>query len=171
MSAPSDVDPMTKTVRTGQVISLAMISGLMTFLVVVLVARSRPINAPMPGGAESHMLTYIAVASVVLLIPGMLLLPAQAVSAARRQIAVVKLKSPTEQFEAFLPLFLTWLIIGSALLEGAGFLCLITYMIEGSPVALFLAMLLIVGLLMRFPTRNGVERWVEEQMQRLDEAK
>ena len=60
--------------------------------------------------------------------------------------------------------FQTRTIVAGALLEGTAFFALITYMIERSPLALTLAVLLILGVAVHFPTRSGVIRWIEDQL-------
>jgi hypothetical protein len=55
------------------------------------------------------------------------------------------------------------MIIGMALLEGAAFYQAIAYYVEGQPLALGLGCLLLLGLIVQFPTRSRVERWLENQ--------
>ena len=53
--------------------------------------------------------------------------------------------------------FLTQLIIGAAMNEGAAFFALVAYLIEKNPIALGLAVVLIAGVITRFPTAGRVE--------------
>ena len=42
--------------------------------------------------------------------------------------------------------------------------------LTSAPVALFLALALILGIALRFPTRPGVERWLSDQQRQLDQG-
>jgi hypothetical protein len=55
-------------------------------------------------------------------------------------------------------------IAGAAMLEGAAFFGLITYLVNQDPIALALGGLLIVGVALHFPTRSGVIRWIDDQL-------
>ena len=65
--------------------------------------------------------------------------------------------------------FLTQLIVGAAMNEGAAFFALVAYLIEKNPIALGLAVVLIAGVISRFPTTGRVERWIEQQQEKLRE--
>ena len=69
--------------------------------------------------------------------------------------------------ERLLGLYNTRTILGGAMLEGAAFFALVTYMVERDPVGLAGAILLILGVALHFPTRSRVIRWSEEQLELL----
>ena len=83
-----------------------------------------------------------------------------------------------EQFARFLEqtgdagrlfcVFQTRTIVATALLEGTAFFALISYMIGRSPVALALAIVMMVAVAGHFPTRAGVIGWIEDQLHRLE---
>ena len=70
-----------------------------------------------------------------------------------------------------LSFFQTRMIVGAALLEGAGFFLLIAYLIEHSPWSLAGAVVMIVGIVLHFPTRGRVESWLEQQLRLLEEER
>jgi hypothetical protein len=59
------------------------------------------------------------------------------------------------------------LIIGAAMNEGVAFFAGIAYMLEKNPIALGLALLLLVGLILRFPTSRRVALWIERQQEQV----
>ncbi len=73
--------------------------------------------------------------------------------------------------EAWWALYQTRCILGAAPLEGAAFFQLIAYYLEGLPLYLGLAGGLLVLLLLRFPTRHGVESWVTAQREMVEVLK
>src|SRR5262249_25088243 len=89
----------------------------------------------------------------------------------RRRQGPRNFPTPTTDAERLWIVFQNRLIIGLALLEGATFFLLIAYLAEGSFLALVPAWVFIIAMLMQFPTRVGVERWVEEQQQLLQEER
>jgi hypothetical protein len=59
------------------------------------------------------------------------------------------------------------LIVGAALNEGVAFFAGIAYLIEKHPIALGLAVLLLAGLVVRFPTSRRVALWIDRQQEQL----
>lgn len=70
-----------------------------------------------------------------------------------------------------LQLFTSQLIVASATNEGGVFFALLTYMIEGRPIALAIAGGLVAVLLSRFPTADRVAGWLELHHERLAELR
>ncbi len=69
-----------------------------------------------------------------------------------------------------LPLaYLNQLIVGAAMNEGAAFFAGVAYLIEKNPIALAIGLVLIAGVIARFPTASRVERWIEQQQEKLRE--
>ena len=61
----------------------------------------------------------------------------------------------------------TQLIIGAALNEGVTFFAAIAYLIGKNPIALGLGILLVGGLIARFPTKDRVALWIDRQQEQL----
>ncbi len=61
----------------------------------------------------------------------------------------------------------TQLIIASALNEGPAFFAGVAYLIGKDTIALGVGVLLIAVLASRFPTRDRVARWIDEQQEKL----
>jgi hypothetical protein len=59
--------------------------------------------------------------------------------------------------------FQTSAIISGALNEAPAFLAGIAYLIEQTPIALGVMLVLVAAMFVRFPTRGSVERWIEQQ--------
>jgi hypothetical protein len=168
MSEGSERDPIAVATARGHFIIVAFLAGQVALLAIVLVARAGGATAPRPGGPNTPVLTYAAIAFAVALVPLSIFLPDRVIAGARQKLAP-KLRGSKDRVEALVPLFLPWLIAGAALREGAAFLALIAYLIEGSPVALFLGLLLIVSVAFRFPTRVAFDHWLADQERRLEE--
>ena len=62
-------------------------------------------------------------------------------------------------------------IVGAAVLEGCAFFASIAYFLERNPLALGLAIFLILGVAAHFPTRSRMVGWVERQLQWLEQER
>ncbi len=60
-------------------------------------------------------------------------------------------------------MFQTTLIVGIAILEGAAFYNLIAYMLEHQTINLLCAAGLLTAILFKFPTRGGIEIWINSE--------
>ena len=67
--------------------------------------------------------------------------------------------------------YMTRTIVAAALIEGAAFMSIVAYMLEGSTVALGLAVALVAGILLHFPTASRVVGWIEAQVRRVEEER
>jgi hypothetical protein len=79
--------------------------------------------------------------------------------------------TPNTDTGKLLAIYQTALIIGAGLLEGAAFLALAAYMIEGHLAGLAVAGVGLLLMLSRFPTRGRLETWVEDQLRRVKEQR
>jgi hypothetical protein len=190
MSMTSDEDAIRTVTRQGQIIVGALISGVLVFLVVaVVVGPLAGVGADagaQPAGKLAQsvpILTYIALAvgavclSMSLIVPSLL--------AKQQRLAMAGGKSLPGQSPASTPaqrpeavgtaptglssVYLNQLIIGAAMNEGAAFFAGVAYLVEKNPIALAVALVLIAGLIARFPTASRVERWIEQQQEKLRE--
>lgn len=168
-------------VRTQQIIVLAMTGGMLAYLVVAFVIAAQgdaPEDSELP--IVSLVALMFAVASVV---ARMVVVPA-IVGAQRKQIAAGVPRSPDLRDQATAELQDRWgdagrlvgvhqvrTIIAAAMLEGAGFLAITAYLIEGSLWTIALGLALTAGVFAHLPTQAGVVQWVERELQRIEELR
>lgn len=169
-----------RAARVAQVIVAAMAAGALAFLVVALVLRwGRPPAAGQP------LLTWIAIAVAVAMVVVRLTVPPMLVARRRADIARGQFRlQPREQsprLQVFLEktgdagllwlVYISNLFVAGAPLEGAAFLALAAYLVEGDPWALGAAVVLIASLAMMVPRREAVIAWVENQLALLNQER
>jgi hypothetical protein len=175
MSLSDDSAVIDQTTRVLQIIVFALVTGLVTFLGVVLFLHAQPKPARNPG-AVLPVITVVAFTIAVVLAPLSLIIPRLVSDAARKQIAAGKWApgnapagvTATTDAGRLAVVYQTQKIIGAAMTEGPAFLALIAYMLESTSAALGLALFLIVGVALRFPQRAQVQQWIDDQLGRLD---
>jgi hypothetical protein len=157
-----------------RIISAALISGVIVFLVVVLFVIK---GDRQPG---SPLLTYIGLAFGALALVFAFIVPGLIGSSIRQALIDGKRVDLPAQFKAnpevgivgnLLFLFQTRLIIGYAILEGAAFFNLVAYMIERQDVSLAIVGLLLAAMLVKFPTRGKIEGWLANEIRSIDELR
>lgn len=169
-----------RATRTAQIIVAAMTTGAVFFLVVVLV-----VQRGQPAAGTQPVLTWIAIAVAVAMMLVRLIVPPRLV--ARRRAAIARgqfrLQSAPEypQFQRFLEkagdagllwvVYVNKLLVAGAPLEGAAFLALVAYLLEGSLWALGAAVVLIASLAMMIPRRDAVIAWIEDQLHLLEQER
>lgn len=173
-------DPIAPTLRSVQIITIALALGVATFLALVaLVLRSGRLFTPDPW-AITGPLSAAGLALAVLALAGSLVIPGLMAEAQRRALArgegpgQLKRRSGAERptdAEALLASYTTQRIVGAALLEGAAFFNGIAFMLEGKAPALVAALALLGALLARFPTRAAVDAWLDRQAAQLDQER
>ena len=62
-------------------------------------------------------------------------------------------------------------IIGAAMIEGAAFLNLVAYLLEGNPITLGLGLGLAVVIAALFPSPSRVANWIEQRLRLMDDNK
>ncbi|MFH1269062.1 MAG: hypothetical protein ABIK89_25325 [Planctomycetota bacterium] len=171
-----------RRVPTSQIIVASLVMGSFAFLVVAIVIVQRGIVEPLDEGPP--LVTYIAILFAAADFIAWLIVPRVMVTRARRDIAKGTWQMPSEQgaradLDRFLEqtgdagkllvAFQTKTIIGSAIFEGVAFLAVIAYMLENSPLALSLAIAMIIAVAAHFPTRSGVVHWIEDQLRLIEQ--
>ncbi|MFI5458033.1 MAG: hypothetical protein ACHRXM_21545 [Isosphaerales bacterium] len=200
MSAISDQDWITNVIRTSQIIVGALIAGVLTFVAIAFMVDLRPnrqagvqaeagANAGVRAGAQfaltDSIITYTAVAFAAVLLPLSFVVPNLVTRQSLRAIAgglspfpspsnpavpATGPQMPQTETGKLAALYSSNLIIGAALNEGLTFFAAMAYLIEKNPIALGLSLLLIAVLIARFPTAGRVERWIEQQREKLRDA-
>jgi hypothetical protein len=144
----------------------ALCVGVVSMAAVVIWQRQ---VAPQPPPAGVPVLTFAALGFAAFTAVGSTVIPLFLQAAWRRQVRQQHGPGATGPAPALGPdadwwaRYQTRLLLQAAPLEGAAFFQLIACLIEGLPVSLAVAGGLLTCLLMLFPTRAGVERWVEAQ--------
>jgi hypothetical protein len=167
-------------VRTMQIIAGAMMLGVVfclgTLSLVVVQAKGQGMMQPPP---DFPMVTAIAVVLLVSNVPLSFGLPVAVTRQALRRIAAGTWQPPAQNpgttfatdSSKLLAVRQTSLIIGLALLEAAGLLGCIAYLLEADPIALGVVAVALAFQLARFPTEGRVRAWLEQQADRLAELR
>src|SRR5262249_8482076 len=171
----------------GQILVGVLILGLVTFLgitTVIDLGTSRAVpaganpgdGAPGQGFSLGQILTWMAIAFAVIDLPLSFLMPALITRRARRAIAAGKWTpsqtptgtvAPQTDSGKLAAVYLTQLIIGATLNEGAAFFAGVAYLIGKDPIALGVGLFLVGVLITRFPTTDRVARWIARQEEML----
>lgn len=159
-------------VRTSQIIVAALVMGVVTFAAVVVFFISRG------PAAKGSLLTLLAIVFAGATLVLGFVIPQLITAANRRKIAAGTWTSSPNQ--GLVPdsdtgkLALTYpakMMVGAALFEGGCFFALVAYMLEGQPLSLGVAAVLLLCLLAHFPTLGRVEAWIEEQLRRVEDER
>ena len=154
-----------QVLSTSRLITFALIAGLVFFGTIAFVSRW----AQQPGDL---MVAYLAVGMSVLMIVVQAIFPQVMVANKRSewlnppagQDRIDAARAPLE----LCMLFHTKRIMQCAMLEGAGFFCLIAYIITGQWWLYAIVFLLIAIMIFTLPTRPKLDQWIENQMQLLE---
>jgi len=172
-------DPLDRQAMVSQIIAFALVAGVTTFLGITLVIRStggKGLLAPDPWNIAppSAIISLLSVVLAVIVTALSFVVPNTIAANMRRQFA--KGKFPTigpdsppikDAMSAFRMIHQLRMIVGLAMLEGAAFLCVIAFMLEGRLPPLIAAGTLILLMVSRFPTRERIDRFVEDQQAKL----
>jgi hypothetical protein len=168
MSMPDHDAVLSPQLRTMRIILLALVLGVVIFFVIAVVMRGQGAQPAPP----TPLLTYLGLGLAGVQIVLSALIPGLIVTGGRRQLArTPQSAAAPDDLRKLLGLYQTRLIVGSALLEGAAFFLLVAYLVEGDLAALGGVVVLVALLLVRFPTRPGLESWLAEQQERLSQER
>jgi hypothetical protein len=157
-------------VRTLQIIHGALAAGVSFFLaIVVLMIRKGEILGKQPWSV-TPMITMVAILFAVAAIVAHVVIPSLLVTSQRKAMAKTA-KTEQGDFDGMVALYTTQKIVAAALLEGAAFFNTIAYFLEGTAIPLLLALLLVVLILNRIPSRDGMTRWIDAQLAQLREER
>jgi hypothetical protein len=73
--------------------------------------------------------------------------------------------------QCLLSVFQSKTIVSAAMFEGWAFLAVIAYLIDGGPISIALAVLLALAVAAHFPTQSRVIRWVEQQLDAVEQKR
>jgi len=173
-ASPRDLgERLRPSVRTLQIVIGALAFGVASFAVVAIVLR---LFDPQPGG-EAGPLSLVAYAMAPVAVVLSRVMQAMVVKGSRKQIIAGTYAKPTGPLAelgergALFTVYQSSLLVGGAIVEGAAFLCIAAFLIEGSWPALVLAGGHLLALLAMLPRTERVTQWIEAQHRLLNEEK
>jgi hypothetical protein len=173
MSQPDSDTALSPRLHIMRIIIFALVNGLVIFLGIAVFIRLN--NPPQPANPNLPVVTFMALGFAVMDLLIHAILPNLTTAAGRRRI--LQGNGPTDASRLaddrgqLCALYQTRMIIGAALLEGAAFFLLIAYLLEGQVICLATAVFFVALIASKFPTRAGVENWIEKQSYLLQEER
>jgi hypothetical protein len=159
---PEGTDPR-KLVLTMQIICGALMMGLVTF---GGIAITLGFNKQGPANQGELIVPLMGAGFAAIIIVVSLIVPPQVAKAGIRQITTIRPIDDISKLDLYMA-YQTKMIVGCALLEGAGFFNLIGFIIGGQIWTLGIVGLLIAMMAVRFPTYERVDAWAEDQLRQL----
>ena len=165
-------------IRTLQVIVGAIVVGCVIFTVVAVVVGSMAGKPASPG-----IISYLAVGLAAVMIVARSVVLGLMASRGRKSIAQNRTGATANPAVSGAPsagemsperarlagLFMARTIAGAAILEGAALFSLVAYLVENSPISLAAALVLLVFIVLQFPTLSRATAWLDDQERRLRE--
>jgi hypothetical protein len=159
------------TLNMSRIVVGAVTAGPLVFLGIAVALK--------PTAKPDWFLTYFAMGMAAAGLVASEVAMRSFVARSRAQIARGKWLPPrsgvplelSDDASKLLLVFQTTRIMGAAIREGAAIFCLIAYMIEGSLVALGLGLGMLGTVAILFPTREGLRRWLDEQLTAVNEMR
>jgi hypothetical protein len=162
--------------RTIQIIVAALSAGVITFLAIVFFIRP-PDQSSFQAPGEGVILMWVGLVLGLLLIGLRFVIPnviersalASATDRARYAMTTGDETSNGGVELALFSVFQTRTIVAGSLLEGAAFLNVTMYLIEGHAISIFMAVVCIAGIVLAFPTASSVAAWMEPHLRTMRE--
>jgi len=161
---PNQFRDLNQAVRVMQIITGALLAGVVFFVLVAVLPALIGVG-PAPRKPENTpVLTYVAMGFALLQLGVRAVVPGVV---ARQKLATMQdqLDDSDESRLRLASVYMTQMIIGMALCEGAAFFALIAWMSEGNVFAIGTAGFLMLVMLTAFPTRDRVESWIRQQLE------
>jgi hypothetical protein len=166
-----------RVIRTVQIIVASLAMGLIIFGGIAMSVRTNQQQQqpqappPQPPQQPDDILAYFAVGLAVVMLAVRRIVGSSTVARQRKNIAAGTAVMPSGSAtdgDRLLMVFQQKTIVESAMVEGPAFFVLIVYLIAGQTWLLGLAAVLLVMLVVPFPTYERVEDWVKYQLELLE---
>ena len=150
------------SMRVMQIISAALMMGVLSFFSVVLVITKGEVL----GFKAPDMISLLAAGFGLVMFVNHLVIPnvvsnQQLKSAAEKGLA--KDDDETQKLKVA-AIYQTRLIVGLAMLEGAAFFNLVALLIEKNGLNLIFVIVILGLMVLKFPTRTNVSWWVQDKL-------
>ncbi len=163
--------------RPMQIIVGALAAGAVTFMCVApfVVAGRREV-----GPANPLVMQYTGLALTFLAILAWMLVPWYFAGGLRQAIAdgkpltnrpMVPAPPGVGDVQPLKEMYMTRLILGAAILEGAAFFNVVAYILERQPISLVVAGVLVILLLAQMPTWGRMQGWAESDLATLKQLR
>ena len=167
MTRPSESQPIDAPLRILRIIIAALIAG-----VCVALGSALVLGDPQPNDIGA-IIEIIALAALAGAMVGRFALPPLIDAATRRQVRqqVATLPADARSHETFTRLaagYTSRTIVVAALAESAGFMGVVACFIRPSPIGIGVALAGAVLIATLWPTRVGMENWLEDQLRRIE---
>jgi hypothetical protein len=165
-------------IRVMQVIVGALAFGCLSFLIIAILVSQNLNNAD-----DQLFCTYISLLYAATTFGVWAILPSIVVSQGRQRIqqklfsnakqesknsTYDKIENENNKAQMLIALLQTKIIVAGAILEGAVFFLLISYMVEHSMLCISVAVVLLFLLVAQMPTCGRATFWVEDQLKLVD---
>ncbi len=162
MSQGRITDPV-QAVRTMQIICGALMMGVLMFAGVAMFLRLGP-NAQPP--AAQPVIAYLAAGmAAIIFVARLVVVPIATQMGIKQLAAMIPLEELTKL--DFYGVYQMRMIVGCALLEGAAFFNLISFILDGQLWTLGIVGGLLAIMATAFPTLERVDNWAEEKLRML----
>lgn len=167
--------------RIAQIIVAGLIFGGLGFGVIAVFQAGQFGGPP---GPISKLLTYLAIGFAVAALLARAVAGSVIAATGRRRIAEGTWSPPpqggpvnrelieqTGDAGKLAAVFMTRTIVTGALLEGPAFFLLLAHLMEATPESLVGAAVLVLGLVISFPTHGRMVSWIEEQLHEVEQQR
>jgi hypothetical protein len=160
--------------RVMRIIVAALVIGAANFLVIAVYLQE---SGQMPPPDQEVLSYHVGIPYAIALLVAHFMIPSLMATAHRRRMARTQSMANTPEKQSgssanlgpWYNFYQTRLIVGAAMLEGAALYFVIAYLLEGTAFSLAAAGCFILGIAVKFPTRDRVERWIGHQQELLQE--
>ena len=151
--------------RVMQIIAVALMMSVLTFLGVVLVVTKGEVF----GQQGPTLITTIAAVFAGMMVVAHLAVPSVIAKTHLRMLNgnAQANSSPEDRIASLVSVYQVQLIVGLALLEGAAFFNLIALMIGKHFLSTLSVLALLALMLLKFPTKTKVTWWVQDRLREL----
>lgn len=139
--------------RTSMIIVAALMSGLVFFTIIALVIGSEPKPEP------PMMVSYLALGLTGMNTALRFILPGMQANSASQGTAG---QPASERRQRLAPIYMSKIMIGTALLEGAGFFNGIAYILTSSTLNLGAIAVLLTIMAITFPSQTQFDNWADQ---------
>jgi hypothetical protein len=163
-AADSPGDPLAVRVRTAQILTAAMAFGVLAFNGVAIVLRWQGL---MPAPQGDPLVSWIAIAFLIGTMSTAPFLTGRTSAPLEDRLR----RGDDPPADEWARAWLTARILDAALAEAAAIFLIVSYLIDGWPLTLGLAVLALAPALLSFPTRSSAEGWIADRKRRVEDER